>query len=91
MKTVFKLVTFVTLLLLPALALPGEFEYKVIHMPFDATATKVDPKKIKILSDGSAIDIEKGTILNRLAADGWDVIAVVGNPGVNVVYLRKAK
>lgn len=74
-----------------SVASAAEWEYKVVYLPVDLTATKVDPAKYQVMPDGSAVDIEKSNILNSLSSSGWEVLAVVGNPGVQAVYLRRPR
>ena len=45
---------------------------------------------IKKLDSGVSIDTKKTEILNELASEGWEVVAVVGAPvSDHTVYLRR--
>jgi hypothetical protein len=76
------------MLLMPSIAYGVElWEYRVVYLQ----GIMNDYKSIK-QPDGSYVDQFKTDVLNKLAVQGWDVIAVTGAVGADhAVYLRRRK
>ena len=63
----------------------GGWEYRVVRMQGITTGGSLAKQ-----ADGVYVDTTKTTLLNELAADGWEVIEVIGAPaGDHTVYLRR--
>ncbi len=61
------------------------WEYRVVLMQGITTGGSLAKQ-----ADGVYVDTTKTTLLNELAADGWEVIEVIGAPaGDHTVYLRR--
>jgi hypothetical protein len=70
-----------------ALADPHEWEYQVVILQGIAAGGT-----IKKQSSGIYIDTRKTEALNTLAADGWEIVGVVGATGADhTVYLRRRR
>lgn len=72
-------------LVVPVWANDGNWEYQVIILQ-GVTAGSTLEKQAK----GFSLDTRRTRILNELAADGWEVVAVIGGPVTDhAVYLRR--
>ena len=86
-------------LLLPLPALGQEWEYKVVYLPsfMNAAANFLTSPSIKRgtiteEASGAHVDTRKTEILNKLAHDRWEVIAVTGQSGADhAVYLKRRR
>lgn len=70
-------------------ARPGDvdWEYRAVILQGITAGGSVEKQ-----SSGIYTDTRKTAALNELAADGWEVIAVVGAPGADhTVYLRRKR
>lgn len=71
----------------PALSDSHNWEYQVVILQGIAAGGS-----IKKQSSGIYIDSRKTEALNSLAADGWEVVGVVGATGADhTVYLRRRR
>jgi Domain of unknown function (DUF4177) len=77
-----------SVLVLPALpgsANEGDWEYQVVILP-GVTAGRTLEKQ----AGGFTVDTRRTKILNELAAQGWELVAVTGAPlADHSVYLRR--
>ncbi len=65
----------------------GSWEYQVVFLPGPAAGAKVVKQ-----AHGGYLDTTKTDILNKLAAQGWELLAVTSTSGEDhAVYLRKQK
>jgi hypothetical protein len=63
------------------------WEYQVVFLPGPAAGSKVVKQ-----SHGGYLDTTKTEILNKLAAQGWELLAVTSTSGEDhAAYLRKQK
>jgi len=63
----------------------GAWEYQVVFLPGPAAGSKVVKQ-----SHGGYLDTKKTAILNKLAAQGWELVAVTSTSGEDhAAYLRK--
>lgn len=82
-------------LTLPVAAAAQQWEYRVVHLPTTMDMTKpLSPKPrdgvLVEQPDGSHLNAEASTILNGLAAEGWEVTGVTGlGGGSHAVFLRR--
>ena len=75
------------MLVVPVWANDGSWEYQVIILQ-GVTAGSTLEKQAK----GFALDTRRTKILNELAADGWEVISVIGAPLTDhAVYLKRKR
>jgi hypothetical protein len=82
------------LLLIPIITLAAEWEYRVIYLAGSLDTRKLSkPKYIGLQQEGKfLVDVSKTEVLNELANQGWEVIAVVGAVGGDhVVYLKRKR
>ena len=84
----FKQIIFTAALLFSNNALAnGNWDYQVVFLPGPAAGAKVVKQ-----SHGGYLDITKTDILNKLGAQGWELVAVTSTSGEDhAVYLRKQK
>ena len=68
----------------PAWTDEGEFEYQVVILQGIAAGGT-----LKKLSSGIFLDRKKTEALSVLAAEGWEVLSVVGSGADDTVYLRR--
>jgi hypothetical protein len=69
----------------PVWADEGSWEYQVIILQGVTAGSKLERQ-----AKGFALDTRRTKILNELAADGWEVISVVGAPLTDhAVYLKR--
>jgi hypothetical protein len=69
----------------PVWADGGDWEYQVIILQGITAGGRVEKQ-----AKGIYVDTKKTETLNALAADGWEVVSVVGAPGADhTVYLRR--
>lgn len=75
------------LLLFPVSVFAQDWEYKVVSTPFNVPLNEgVDYVK----TDTGMNDMVYMTkIINMYAKDKWDVVSVVGNPGLQIIYLKR--
>lgn len=85
-------------LLLTGPAWAQSWEYSVVYLaaPIEVSGKglsfRAQPKELPVHASGARIDADKAAMLNALAADGWEVIAVTGAVGADhAVYLRRAR
>lgn len=72
-------------ILQPALAADVAWEYKVAILQGITAGGTIEKE-----SSGVYIDTKRTQLLNKLAADGWEVVAVTGAIGTDhTVYLRR--
>lgn len=63
------------------------WEYQVVYLP-----GTMDAYKVLKQPHGGYLDPVKTDILNKIGADGWEVISVTGDSGADhAVYLRRPK
>jgi hypothetical protein len=82
------LATLITLFTLTAFAGTPKWEYRVVVI----TGTLADGTKARVTPDasGAFVDENRSEILNKLAAQGWEVVSVAGASGSDhAVYLRR--
>lgn len=82
--------------LLPAVAFAQQWEYQMIHLPPTVEMSGMTPKPkpgALIKQDGGYhVNTESTAILNKLAAEGWELIGVTGlGGGSHAVFLRRPK
>ena len=64
-----------------------DWEYQVVFLPGPAAGAKVVKQ-----SHGGYLDTTKTDILNKLGAQGWELVSVTSTSGEDhAVYLRKQK
>ena len=74
-----------SIIALPVLADYGTWEYRVVIVQGITTGGTIEKQ-----SSGVYIDTKRTTIINELAADGWEVVSVIGLPNADhTVYLRR--
>lgn len=79
------LLSVLLMLTVPIRANDGTWEYQVIILQ-GVTAGSTLEKQAK----GVSLDKQRTKILNELAADGWEVISVIGAPLTDhAVYLKR--
>ena len=85
---VYKHILFTAVLFLSNNALANDnWEYQVVFLPGPAAGAKVVKQ-----SHGGYLDTTKTGILNKLAAQGWELLTVTSTSGEDhAVYLRKTK
>jgi hypothetical protein len=65
----------------------GNWEYQVVFLPGPAAGAKIVKQP-----HGGYLDTTKTGILNRLAAQGWELVSVTSTSGEDhAVYIRKKK
>lgn len=84
------------LLLLAGSAFADGWEYKVLHLPptFEMKGMTPQPRAGVVVeqADGSGLNVEITEILNRLAAEGWELIGITGSSGgSHAAYLRRPR
>ena len=73
------------MLTLPVRANDGSWEYQVIILQGVMAGSTLEKQ-----AKGFSLDTRRTKILNELAADGWEVISVIGAPLTDHgVYLRR--
>jgi competence protein ComGC len=73
------------MLTLPVRANDGSWEYQVIILQGVMAGSTLEKQ-----AKGFSLDTRRTKILNELAADGWEVISVIGAPLTDhAVYLRR--
>ena len=73
------------MLTLPVRANDGSWEYQVIILQGVMAGSTLEKQ-----TKGFSLDTRRTKILNELAADGWEVISVIGAPLTDhAVYLRR--
>lgn len=79
---------FITLLIFSNNALANdEWEYQVVFLPGPAAGARVVKQ-----AHGGYLDSAKTDILNKLAAQGWELVSVTSSSGEDhAAYLRKQK
>lgn len=84
----FKYILFIAVLFFSNNALAnGDWEYQVIFLPGPAAGAKVVKQ-----SHSGYLDTTKTDILNKLGAQGWELVSVTSTSGEDhAVYLRKQK
>ena len=61
------------------------WEYKVVVLQGLAAGGSFEKQ-----ASGVSVDTKRTKVLNEMAADGWEVVSVVGAPGADhTVYLRR--
>jgi hypothetical protein len=71
----------------PALADNVAWQYRVVILKGITGGGTIEKQ-----SNGIYLDTKKTEALNRLAEDGWEVVAVAGAPGADdTVYLRRQR
>ena len=79
------LLTMLLMTMMPIRADDGNWEYQVIILQ-GFTAGNTLEKQAK----GVSLDTRRTRILNELAADGWEVVSVIGGPVTDhAVYLKR--
>lgn len=75
------------MLAVPVSAAEVSWEYQVIILQGVTSGSKLEKQ-----ARGLSLDTRKTEILNELAADGWEVVSVIGAPVTDhAVYLRRNK
>ena len=70
---------------MPAWADDGGWEYQVVILQGITAGGTIERQ-----ASGVYVDAKKTESLNELAADGWEVVSVVGAPGADhTIYLRR--
>ena len=71
----------------PVPAAEVSWEYQVVILQGVTAGSKLEKQ-----ARGISLDTRRTQILNELAADGWEVVAVIGGPVTDhAVYLRRNK
>ena len=81
------------IIMMAVLIFPGhsfaddEWEYQVVFLPGPAAGSKVVKQ-----AHGGYLDTTKTAILNRLGAQGWELVTVAAHSGEDhAAYLRREK
>lgn len=84
----FKHILFITVLIFSDNALANDqWEYQVVFLPGPAAGARVVKQ-----DHGGYLDSTKTEILNKLAAQGWELVSVSSPSGEDhAAYLRKQK
>lgn len=65
----------------------GDWEYQVVFLPGPAAGARVVKQ-----AHGGYLDSAKTDILNKLGAQGWELVSVAGSSGEDhAAYLRRQK
>lgn len=79
------LLTAFLILTVPVRANDGSWEYQVIILQGVMAGSTLEKQ-----AKGLSLDTRRTNILNELAADGWEVISVIGAPLTDhAVYLKR--
>ena len=82
----FLLMNLLMILAAPVRADQPAWEYQVVILQGVSMGGRIEKQ-----ASGASVDTMKTRILNQLAADGWEVLAVVGAPvSDHAVYLRRS-
>lgn len=84
----FKRLLLVSILIFPNTVLAnGTWEYQVIFLPGPAAGARAVKQE-----HGGYLDPQKTQILNKLGAQGWELVSVAAHSGEDhAVYLRRQK
>jgi len=84
----FKHIIFIAVLIFSENALANDkWEYQVVFLPGPAAGARVAKQ-----SHGGYLDSTKTDILNKLGAQGWELVAVTSSSGEDhAAYLRRQK
>lgn len=88
MTKLLRTILFLSMLLLivmPVRANDESWEYQVIILQGVSAGSSLEKQ-----AKGFSLDTRRTRILNELAADGWEVVSVIGGPVTDhAVYLRR--
>lgn len=66
-----------------------EWEYKVVYLAADIKFGK-KPEPLKQEDSGAYLDANRTAILNKMAAEGWELITITGDSNADhAAYLKR--